>query len=186
MLLQRGNRGMLFSLRNWKTFVLLHLGNGKQLCCYTGEEGKCCCFHLGIGEQLCCYTWEMEENYTVNYLVNEGKLYCYTWEMEDNCAVTLQKWRTIVLLHFRNGRQLCCYTSEMEDNCAFTLGKWRKIVQFTSRKKRETVFTHGNGRSHHHKVTMYKSEMAGQIMQFTPEKRRTSKMDRWENGGRNC
>ena len=106
--------------------------------------------------------------------------------MKENCTAILGKWRTIVLLHFRNGRQLCCYNSEMEDNCAFTLGKWRKIVQFTSRKKRETVFTHGNGRSHHHKVTMYISEMAGQIMQFTPEKRRTSKMDRWENGGRNC
>ena len=48
--------------------------------------------------------------------------------MEDNCAVTLQKWRTIVLLHFRNGGQLCCYTSEMEDNCAVTLQKWRTIV----------------------------------------------------------
>ena len=98
------------------------------MCCYTEEEGKCCCFHLRIGGQLCCQLLGKWRTIVLLYLGNEGQLYCYTREMVDNCAVTLQKWRTIVLLHLGNGEQLWFYTWEMEDNCAFTLGKWRKIV----------------------------------------------------------
>jgi len=43
--------------------------------------------------------------------------------MEDNCAVTLENWRTIVLLHLGNGGKLYFYTWEMGENCTFTLGK---------------------------------------------------------------
>ena len=90
------------------------------------------------------------------YSGDGGQLCFYTWEMEENCTFTLAKWWPIVQFTSRKMMANCTVYILKNDGQLYSLHleKWWPIVQFTSWKKRETVFTHGNGRSRH-KVIMY-------------------------------